>query len=264
MKCFSLAGLLIAMLAGGCVSTGSSDPSAPPPRAHEIPPLRVGVTPNFPPMIFNQQGELAGVEVDLMKLVGRDLGRPVQAVILPWDEIIDELLSGRIDVIMSGMSITDARKMRMAFTDPWMSSGLMVMMRQKDAVHFSSAEDVKKSRGRIGVLSRTTGHDYVRKNCPDAKLVRIASAGDAAVQLQRNRLDLFIHDIPSILWQVSSYEAELTVLMERLTVEQIGWGVRRDDTALTAQLNEIIRRRKQDGSIDAVLLKWMPYYESIR
>lgn len=264
MKRYAVVLMSMVALANGCASTGSSKPATPAPRAHEVPPLRVGVTPNFPPMIFNQQGELAGVEVDLMKMVGRDLGRPVQAVILPWDEIIDELLSGKVDVIMSGMTITEARKMRMAFTDSWMNSGLMAMMRQKDTGQFNSAADIAQSYARIGVLARSTGHDYVRKNCPNAKLVRIASAGDAAVQLQRNRLDLYIDDIPSILWQVSSYEAELAVMMERLTIDQIAWGVRRDDTALTAQLNEVIRRRKQDGSIDAVLLKWLPYYESIK
>lgn len=265
MKPSMLTGIMVvvALAVAGC-TTPKQQPGEPPPRVEEIPALRVGVTPNFPPMIFNQRGELAGIEVDLMKLVGRDLGRPVKAVVLPWDEIMDGLLSGHVDVIMSGMSITDARKMRIAFTDFWMESGLLAMMRQQDAGIYFSAAEIQNSYGRIGVLSRTTGHDYVRKHCPNAKLVRIASPGDAAVQLQRKRIDLFIHDIPSIIWQVSSNEAELSMLMARLTREQIAWGVRRDETNLTTRLNEIIKRRKADGSIDAVLLKWMPYYESIK
>ncbi len=263
---FHLFRLWIVLAMAGWVTGCATSPPSPgkPPRKDEVAPLRVGVTPNFPPLVFNQQGTLAGVEVDLMRIVGRELGRPVSAVVLPWEEIIDSLLSGHIDVIMSGISVTPARTMRVAFTDPWMTSGLMAAMRQTDTGNIKSIDDVKNFYGRIGVLSGTTGHDFVRRNCPNARLVKIASAGDAAVQLQRNQVDLFVDDIPSILWQVSVYEAELAPLMERLTEDQIAWAVRRDNMTLMQQLNDVIRKGKQDGTIDAAILKWIPYYESIK
>src|SRR5262245_32751572 len=73
------------------------------------PPLKVGVSPIFPPMVFKQNGNLAGVEVDLARAFGEYLGRPVTFVELPWKDQIDAVNQGRIDIIMSSMSVTTAR-----------------------------------------------------------------------------------------------------------------------------------------------------------
>jgi len=239
----------------GLAACSTPEKMPPPPPASDVAPLRVGVTPYHPPLIFNQQGEIAGLEVDLMRRVGRELARPVRVVVLPWDELVDALMAGNVDVIMSGMSITESRRVRIAFT---------AMMRQRDAGNVQSAGDIAAFRGRIGVLPGTTGHDFVRRSCPDARLIRIATAGDAAVQLQRNVIDMFIHDIPSVLWQVSAHEAELAAVMERLSHEQIAWGVRREDQGLLNDLNRMLRAWTSDGSLDADILRWIPYYDSIR
>jgi len=257
---FVAAGLL-ALAAASCASPLTRD-AAPPETV--TPPLRVGVAPHFPPLVFNQQGELAGVEVDMMRRIGREIDRPVRVNVLNWDELADALVAGEVDVIMSGMSITDSRKVRVAFTEPWMRTGLIAMMRQRDADGIQSAADVQAFRGRIGVIAGSTGHDFVRRSCRQAKVIRIATPGDAAVQLQRNIIDMFIHDIPSVLWQVSANEAELAVVMERLSHENIAWAVRLDNTELLKQLNEILARWKADGSLERDILKWVPYYDSIR
>lgn len=263
LRLFSLCFVLA--FGSSCSTTSSNEDVAPPPRsASKAEPLRVGVTPNFPPLIFNQQGQLSGVEVELMKKVGRSLNRPVKAVVLPWEEMIDELLSGRIDVIMSGMTVTPARNMRIAFTESWMRSGLTAMMRQRDASRIQSADDVRNFGGRIGAMEGTTGHEFVLRSCPQARLVLVASPGDAAVQLSRNQIDLYVDDIPSILWQASANEAELSALMDRLTVENIAWGVRRDRTELLNQLNGVLKEARSDGALDKAIMKWIPYYDSIR
>jgi len=255
--------LMLIGLSAGC-ATRHSGPTSPPPPDDKIPPLRVGVVPNDPPLIFNQQGKLSGAEVDWMRRVMTELGRPVKAVPLPQDEVMEALLGGKVDVIMSGLTVTPSRKVRMQFTEPWMTSGLMAMMRIRDAGQFASARDIGRFSGRIGVVSGTTGHEYVQKNCPHARVVRIASAGDAAIELQQNTIDLFIDDIPSVLWQSSVHAAELTCLLERLTTDQIAWAVRRGDDPLLAQLNGLLQKWKSDGSLHAGILKWIPYYDSIK
>src|SRR5215471_14493718 len=77
--------------------------------AADAAPLRVGVTPNFPPIIYKEGGQLAGAEVDFAQALGAELGRPIQFVELSWEDQIPALADGRIDIIMSSMSITRAR-----------------------------------------------------------------------------------------------------------------------------------------------------------
>ena len=84
----------------------------------QILPLRVGITPDFPPVIFKQAGKLAGVEVDFADLLSRELGRQVKFVELKRDDQISALLEGRTDIIMSGMSVTEPREIRIDFTSP--------------------------------------------------------------------------------------------------------------------------------------------------
>src|SRR5512140_913273 len=63
--------------------------------------LRVGVAPTMPPMIFKEAGKVAGVEADLAQAVGRELGRSITFVELPWEDLLDSLETGKIDIVMS-------------------------------------------------------------------------------------------------------------------------------------------------------------------
>lgn len=227
-------------------------------------PLRVGITPNYPPLIFMRDGEVAGIEADLMKRLARALDRPVTVVSMPWNEQVDALVAGRIDIIMSGMSVTRARQVKIDFTTPWMTGGVGAMMRKADQQRFPSVESVLAFNGSVGVLADTTAHDFARKNLRQARVIKIASPADAAFQLDRRTIDLFLHDIPSVAWQAASNEADLAVLMALLDREEIAWGIRRDDTALRDEINGILARWKSDGTLEKVIQTWIPYYDRIR
>jgi ABC-type amino acid transport substrate-binding protein len=70
--------------------------------------LRVGVAPDYPPIIFKLNGQMTGVEADLAKKLAQKINRSVQFVQLDWDELIPALMEEKIDIIMSGMTITEA------------------------------------------------------------------------------------------------------------------------------------------------------------
>src|SRR5688572_3352430 len=96
-------------------------------------PLRVGVTANFPPMIYKEGGKLVGVEADFARALGEELGRPVSLVELNWEDQIPALVEGRTDIVMSSMSITRPRQLRVAFTRPYLAMGQGVLVRREDA-----------------------------------------------------------------------------------------------------------------------------------
>jgi polar amino acid transport system substrate-binding protein len=214
--------IFIALLIIGCSTTSSVKDEEP-----LVVPLHVGVTPDYPPVIFRQGGRLSGIEADLARRLGESLGRPVQFKELSWEKQIPALLAGEIDIIMSAMTITKARKIRIDFTDPYMKSGLLPMMRTEDAEKFNSYDRIKQ---------------------------KIAS--DALIL--RRSIDIFIHDAPSIMWLVSENEAKLTSSWEPFNEENLAWGVRREDGELLMDINNLLRTWKQDGTLDKILLKWLP------
>jgi polar amino acid transport system substrate-binding protein len=230
-------------------------------------PLLVGVTPNYPPLIFKRGGavvgkrggEIVGIDADLARLLAGELGRSVKFVQLDWDAQIPALLSGKTDIIMSGMTVTRARKIRINFSDHYLKSGLVAMMRLEDARKYNSIESIKQGFIDIGVVRGTTSDVFVRQNFPDARrIVTLQKAGDAPPPLKNRTMDIFIHDAPSIMWHVSENEADLAGLWEPLHEESLAWGVRRDEEELLMQVNTILNKWRKDGTLNKVLLRWLP------
>jgi polar amino acid transport system substrate-binding protein len=226
----------------------------------EVPPnaLRVGVTSTYPPIVFRQGGQIAGVEADLARLLGARLNRPVHFVEVPWDQQIEGLIAGRTDIIMSGMSVTEARAARIAFTEPYLEAGLVAAVRTEDARRYGSREALLQTPATIGVIERTTGDVFVQQNFPNARRVALTVASDGALALRRRTIDVFVHDAPSIAWLVSANEADLAGIWQLLNREHLAWAVRRGDPLL-AQVNESLAAWQRDGTLAGILARWLPY-----
>lgn len=250
--------LLIAAVCAGALYSESQAGEQP-----RVVPLRVGITPNYPPMIFKLGVEITGLEADLARLLGKELGRPVQFIEVRWDDQIPALLERKTDIIMSGMTITDARKVRIDFTDHYLKSGLLIATRAGDAAKYSSLKNVMESFPSVGVIKGTTAETYVRRNFPKAtKIVLVPNAEDGAYELKSRRIDVLVHDAPSIIWLISENETELKGLWEILSQEYLGWGVRRDDEEFTKQVNTALKKWKEEGTLKKVILRWLPYWKN--
>src|SRR5262245_7559694 len=134
--------------------------------------IRVGVTSSYPPIIFRlggpTTGTIAGVEADLARRLGQAVGRPVRFIEVRWEEQIDMLLRRRTDIIMSGMSVTQARQVRISFAEPYLETGQAVAMRIEDATRYNSREKLVASSPTIGVIEGTTGEVFVQRDLPNA------------------------------------------------------------------------------------------------
>ncbi len=137
-------------------------------------PLRVGVTLNYPPVIFTEGGNVAGVEADLARLLAGALGRPLQFIQMRREEQIPTLMAGTTDIIMAGMTRTKAREARMTFSDSYLKSGLLVAMRTEDAGEYSSTQSILQSMANVGVVKGTTGDVFVQKNFAHARRIVVS------------------------------------------------------------------------------------------
>ena len=98
---------VVALLACSCSTTKSAKA-----------PLRVGVTPNYPPLIMMQGEKAAGIECDFAAQLSSELGRPLELLKVPWDELFDELEGGHIDIIIGLRSCLGANSSRISMTIP--------------------------------------------------------------------------------------------------------------------------------------------------
>jgi len=220
--------------------------------------LRVGVSPKSPPMIFKQAGQIVGVEADLASALGQALGRRVVFVEEDWGNLIDALCEERVDIIMSGMSITQARRYRIAFTNPYLQVGQMALTRSGEQYSYlmNLASQVKNG---VGVKAGTTAEFLVRQEFPQLKLKYYKSGEDAAAALMKKKIDLFISDVPQVWYLAGLYEAKgLAVMPTVLSQEVLGWGVRRVDTQLLDAANAFLQKAQENGELRRTFSKWMP------
>jgi ABC-type amino acid transport substrate-binding protein len=246
---------LAALSLAGCA--GRPQPAERDVRPPPEPPLVVGVAAESPPMAFMRNDRLVGLEVDFARALAAELGRPVRFIDFDWDDLFKGLLRKQVDIVMSGMTVTKARELRVAFTDPYLESGLVALVRRPEVEKYSPKEKLFQTNDRVGFRIATTGEKFVAEHMRFATRSGYRNVTDAALELRQQRIDIFVSDAPIVAWLVSANEADLAGLWTPLTKDQLAWAVRPDDVELRSSVNEILAHWKRDGTARAILRRWL-------
>lgn len=260
---------LIVLPLWGCIlyianeAAGPSLPPKPaPPEASGTllkPELRIGISPDYMPLAYKDPVfGLAGVEVDFAKQLGKGLGKGIVFVELPFPELIQALLDERIDVVMSGMSITSERAMLVSFTDPYVRIGQMALVRSADRSAFPNVQSFSQLKSKIGFVQKTTGEMAAKAFFPQATLVPQSSIDVGIAALRKGEVQVFIHDAPTI-WRIAGdpNEKELVGLYWPLTKEPLAWAVRKADEPLRFALNRELEQWNSSGTLKQTLSRWV-------
>ena len=245
---------------GKTASPSTPVPQTPAPPRTSPSALRVGIAPNYPPLAFKQQGHFTGLEVDFARGVEVELGRPVVLVELAWDALIPALESGTIDVIMSGMSITEARAQRVWFVSHYLRVGQMAMFRKADSLRLSSPTLLTMTEQRVGFVDGTTGAAYVHGYLLKAQYVPLGSTDAGLQALRSGEIDVFVHDAVTA-WYLANDEANamLTSSFSPLTEEYLAWAVRHTDEALHRDLEAVLERWRRSGRLQELFNTWLRF-----
>jgi polar amino acid transport system substrate-binding protein len=221
--------------------------------------LRVGLHTDYPPLAFEKDGRVVGIEPDLATLVGREIDRRVRLVPLERSDLIPALERGDIDVIMSGMSVTPERSRRVRFIEPYVRVGQMAILRRDRVADLGRPGDLQRPGVRVGVVAGTTGESYATDRLPRAQKRAFESIVLAEDALRAGRIDYLIHDAPTA-WRLGMdlRDGELIGLYRPLTEEWLAWAVRPDDAELARRLDALADRWRADGTVDRVLNAWVP------
>ena len=255
--------LVLAVAVGACArpQAPSSLGSVRPPAG--APALRVLISAANPPYAFPEGDRFVGIEVDFANELAAALGRPLALRALDFDMIIDTLAGGGADLAMAGLTVTPAREVQIAFADPWVRSGLLVLVRREDANLYPTPESVVTRGQGIGVIRATTGERYVNQRVQTSAIMSYPTAQAAVDELRARRIDALVHDAPVVIWFASRDEATLAPILKLLGDEPLAWGLRRGDDALRQQVNDVLARWRSDGTYARILGRWLPYWQRL-
>jgi ABC-type amino acid transport substrate-binding protein len=253
---------LALVLFGGCYV---NPVSLPPPMPAPEPAgtllnreFRIGIAPIYLPLAYKFRGQLVGLEVDFAEQLGKDLDKQITFVETPWSELIPALVAGRIDIIMSGMSITEERARLVSFTEPYMQIGQMALVRARDEGSFSNLDNFLNTTSRVGFVANTTGEQASKELFPKAKLMPQPTVDDGVAVLRQGGIDIFIHDAPTV-WRLGGNPSEtgLVGLYWPLTKEPLAWAVRKSDVPLNFALSRQIREWELSGRLKQLTSRWI-------
>jgi len=261
-----LALLLGAALLSAC-ATPAPAPNTGPALRIDRPPgldapqaaLRVGVSSDMPPLIYRQGNQITGLEAEFARELSQYLNRRLVFVELAGEDQINALQEGRIDIIMSGMSITELRRVRIAFCNPYAQSGLMALIRREDVQRFDSCYYALVERPTLGAVKNTTGEIHVRAGYPNADKQYFDTAAQALEALKSRKIEILIHDAPVIMLMAADNEGRLTMAGSLLTKEYLAWAVSKDNRKLLDEANAFLDELKKQGRLQSLVARWIPF-----
>ncbi len=253
---------LRAVLVLGCAAAALAQPATPAapasPPAAPPPPLRVAVYPQSAPLIFKSGDKYSGIEADFARGLAAYLGRPLQFVDVDWNNLIPAVLNDQADILMSGMSITQLRQVRVAFCQPYLRIGQVPLCRRGELALYGNNVSIYNIRGVVGVVEGTTADTLAHEQFSYAQRVAFPTLKDAIQGLLEKKADLVITDFPIALWQSAENESAIAVVPIFLTQEDLAWAVQKDNFTIGNAANAYLAQIKQNGVLAQIIRKWLP------
>lgn len=216
--------------------------------------ILVGIDATFPPMEYtNENNELVGFDVDLMKNVAEELGTTVEFKTVSWDDIFNELEAGQLDMIASSVSITDERKERFIFSEPYLNAGQVLITRSTEEM-IGKTEDL--SGKKVGVQRGTTNEEEAAKYTTDDLIIRYDDFQEAANDLVSGEVDVILSDLPGAKGIVTEHP-ELKIASDPFTNDFYGIPFKKDNIQLRDSVNRALDSLRQKGILNSLKEKWL-------
>lgn len=223
--------------------------------------LTIATSPDFPPFeSLDDNGEVAGIEIEIMELICAELGVELVIEQMNFDSVLPGIQAGKYDVGVSGISVTPAREKNTLFTDPYCLAAQAIVVLNGSPITCKADLEGKT----IAVQSGTTAEAYAMEN--GYTFNAYTANTDAQEALLAGKVDAWVIDDLTAADMVALYNAEnpeaLVVLGEAMTTEPYAFAFKLGNDELVGAINEIINKLVADGTVADIFAKYNAPYTS--
>ena len=217
--------------------------------------LKVGSTIDFAPFEFQDETnkDYQGFDMDLIRAIAKEMGMTAEIQNIGFDGLIPALQAQNIDIVISGMTITEERKENVTFSDPYYDSGLTIIVREgEEAIQSFKDLEGKKVAVQIG----TTSSEEVHKIAV-AEVKELNTPADCFMELKAMGVDAVVNDRPVNDYYISKSGATgVKELPDRLTSESYGMAMAKNNKELQQKVNDALKKLKDNGEYQKIYEKW--------
>jgi polar amino acid transport system substrate-binding protein len=220
--------------------------------------LRVGMEPGYMPFeMTNKKGEIVGFDVDMAKRMAKAMGVELELVSTAWDGIIPALITKKFDIIMSGMTLTQERNMKIGFASPYIVIGQSILVDKKFAGEIKSYKDLNNKKYNVASKLGTTGEQATKRMIPKANYISFETEQEGVMDLLNGKIDAFVYDLPfNAIAFAEKGQKKLFLLDEPFTYEPLAWAVNKGNADFINWLDNFLVQAKNDGTYDKIYKKW--------
>jgi len=221
--------------------------------------LRVGFEAGYLPFeMADKKGNFIGFDIDIAKEMAKAMGVKFVPVNTAWDGIIPALITKKFDIIISGMTITQERNLKVNFADPYIIVGQTILLNKKHEGVVTSYKDLNDPQYTVTSKLGTTGEQAIKRLLPKANYKSFEVESEAALEVLTGKADATIYDLPfCVVFMAQQGEGKLVFLDEPFTYEPLAWAIRKGDPDFMNWLNHFLRQLKNDGRYERIYNKWI-------
>jgi polar amino acid transport system substrate-binding protein len=263
MKKWTFVFVALLLLLGGCaqMNSNTANASASPviDRIVQRGELAVGMAGNMPPLnMTTKEGELIGYEVDLAKAMAAAMGVRTKLAVIPFAELLPALQSGKIDLILSNMTITPGRNLKVAFVGPYFTSGKAFLTKIKTISMAEEPGDIDAKKTKLVALKGSTSQAFVEEAIPEATLFAANDYDEAVKMVLEDKVHAMVADYPICVVSVFRYPNQgLLSVVTTLTYEPIGVGVPAGDPLLVNWVENFMGISEETGLLQELKENWL-------
>ncbi|MGD9235924.1 MAG: transporter substrate-binding domain-containing protein [Desulfobacterales bacterium] len=263
LKKLAIVTIALLLLLIGCAQTNSSTVNASVTpvidRIQQRGTLTVGMTGNMPPLnMTSKEGELMGYEVDLARAMAKAMGVKAEIKTMPFAELLPALEVGKIDMILSNMTITPGRNLKVAFVGPYFTSGKAFLTKIKTIAMADEAGDIDAKNTKLVALKGSTSQAFVETALPEAQLFTAKDYDEAVKMVLDDKVHAMVADYPIAVVSVFRYPDQgLLSVVTTLTYEPIGVAVPAGDPLLVNWVENFLDIADSTGLLEELRGKWL-------
>ena len=215
--------------------------------------LVVATNATFPPYEFrDDNGNFAGIDIEIIQAVGEYLGLEVEITDIEFDAIITSVSSGKADIGIAGMTVTEDRLKNVDFSDTY-ATGRQVVITAKDSGINGVADLAGK---KVGVQTGTTGDIYASDDSSIGSVEQFNSGTEAVLALSQGKVDAVIIDNEPAKKYIEKYD-NLVIIDEEYTEEEYAMCIAKGNTELVEKINEALKALEESGELKKIIDKYI-------
>ena len=221
--------------------------------------LLFGTAATTEPMSFVDSNQrIVGFDIEFAERIAAQMDKKLEIVNMEFGAMLPALLSGKVDMIGAGLSITEERAKSVLFSESYYESGLAALVKSSpDQSKRTEARSDQKpdSWSEIGVLMGSIHERYATNNYPKAEIKSYNTLPDMLMALSTGKVDAAFIDQSSAR-EILAVNPDFEVLKKNLFMVDIGAGFNQNSDALRQDFNRFLKEIKSDGTYEAMVKRW--------